>query len=221
MPFFKIKDENKLVITNFKVMFTSFKQTSNFIKIKRMEAKRQIKFNNPDIFFTVRNPYKRVNSFFLDKFRNIPLNAKLDSSFKWERPQRVFFPLLGLPIRASNHEEIRSRLLETSFKQYIEMLQRIHQVDEHINPQSWILDHPQYFFFQSLDIDLKSIKIIRIENKAEMEFFSYQTGFNVQKKANTTPAIKEEINLKGKYLKIINDIYAEDFVNLGYNMLKK
>ena len=40
MPFFKIKDENKLVITNFKVMFTSFKQTSNFIKIKRMEAKK-------------------------------------------------------------------------------------------------------------------------------------------------------------------------------------
>ena len=194
MPFFKIKDENKLVITNFKVMFTSFKQTSNFIKIKRMEAKRQIKFNKPDIFFTVRNPYKRVNSFFLDKFRNIPLNAKLDSSFKWERPQRVFFPLLGLPIRASNHEQIRSKLLETSFKQYIEMLQRIHQVDEHINPQSWILDHPQYFFFQSLDIDLKSIKIIRIENKAEMEFFSNQTGFNVQKKANTTSAIKEEIN---------------------------
>ena len=148
-------------------------------------------------------------------------NAKLDSSFKWERPQRVFFPLLGLPIRASNHEQIRSKLLETSFKQYIEMLQRIHQVDEHINPQSWILDHPQYFFFQSLDIDLKSIKIIRIENKAEMEFFSNQTGFNVQKKANTTSAIKEEINLKGKYLKIINDIYAEDFVNLGYSMLKK
>ena len=106
MPFFKIKDENKLVITNFKVMFTSFKQTSNFIKIKRMEAKRQIKFNKPDIFFTVRNPYKRVNSFFLDKFRNIPLNAKLDSSFKWERPQRVFFPLMGLPIRASNHEPV-------------------------------------------------------------------------------------------------------------------
>ena len=202
MPFFKIKDENKLVITNFKVMFTSFKQTSNFIKIKRMEAKRQIKFNKPDIFFTVRNPYKRVNSFFLDKFRNIPLNAKLDSSFKWERPQRVFFPLMGLPIRASNHEQIRSKLLETSFKQYIEMLQRIHQVDEHINPQSWILNHPQYFFFQTLDIDLKNIKIIRIENK------TYGICFI-------------SVSFLSLLLKIINDIYAEDFVNLGYSMLKK
>jgi len=110
---------------------------------------------------------------------------------------------------------------EARIKKYIEMLQRIHQVDEHINPQSWILSHPQYFFFQSLDIDQKNIKIIRIENKTEMDFFSDQTGFNLQKKANNTSAIKEEINLKGKYLKIINDIYAEDFVNLGYSMLKK
>ena len=54
-----------------------------------------------------------------------------------------------------------------------------------------------------------------------MDFFSNQTGFNLQKKANNTSAIKEEINLKGKYLKIINDIYAEDFVNFGYSMLKK
>jgi hypothetical protein len=54
-----------------------------------------------------------------------------------------------------------------------------------------------------------------------MDFFADQTGFNLRKKANNTSAIKEEINLKGKYLKIINDIYAEDFVNLGYSMLKK
>ena len=70
MPFFKVKDENKLVITNFKVMFTSFKETPQFVKIKRLEAKRRIKFNQPEIFFTVRNPYNRVTSFFLDKFRN-------------------------------------------------------------------------------------------------------------------------------------------------------
>ena len=68
---------------------------------------------------------------------------------------------------------------------------------------------------------LKNIKIIRIENKSEMVFFVDQTGFNLQKQAHNPSAIKKEINLKGKYLKIINDIYAEDFVNLGYSMLKK
>ena len=99
---------------------------------------------------------------------------------------------MGLPIRASNHEQIRSRLLETSFKQYIEMLQRIHQVDEHINPQSWILNHPQYFFFQSLDIDLKNIKIIRIENKTEMDFFPIKLVLIFKRKPITRPRSKKK-----------------------------
>ena len=130
-----------------------------------------------------------------------------------------FFPLMGLPIRASNHEQIRSKLLETSFKQYIEMLQRIHQVDEHINPQSWILNHPQYFFFQSLDIDLKNIKIIKLKIKLKWIFFPIKLVLIFKRKPITRPRSKRN-QFKGKYLKIINDIYAEDFVNFGYSMLK-
>ena len=221
MPFFKVKDENKLVITNFKVMFTSFKETPQFVKIKRLEAKRRIKFNQPEIFFTVRNPYNRVTSFFLDKFRNIPLSVNPDSSYKWERPQRVFFPLLGLPIRASDVNEVRDRLLNTSFSDYIMMLHRIHEVDEHVNPQSWILNHPRYYFAQSLDLELKDINCIKIEDSKEMTSFADSTGFNLKKKANSTSKFDEDLSFSGEHLEIVNNIYSEDFINFGYKKRKK
>ena len=80
MPFFKVKKKKILLVTNFKVMFSSLKRTENFIKLKRAEACLRIAYTNPLVYFTVRDPYERLASFYRDKFLQHPTNYSLDSS---------------------------------------------------------------------------------------------------------------------------------------------
>ena len=119
MPYFSVSDSNKLVVTNYKVMFSSFKKTPNFNKIKRYKAKLIINYSDPLVYFTVRDPYQKAISFYKDKFQKIPQNADLSQPFKWEKPQRVFFPLMGLCVKNNSNLEIQQALLNTSFDDYV------------------------------------------------------------------------------------------------------
>jgi hypothetical protein len=217
VPFFKVKNKKILLITNFKVMFSSFKRTENFIKLKRAEACLRIAYTNPLVYFTVRDPYERVASFYRDKFQQHPTNYSLDSSLKWETPQKIFFPLLGLDNKNSN-KEIREALLGTSFEMFIGMLAQCYHLDEHVNPQHWILNHPQYKFFKSLNIPEQQVSIFKIENLSHMREFSYLTGFDSNVSMNSTKRLNTDCSMNNEMLKKINSIYANDFKYYGYKM---
>ncbi|MGY8882686.1 MAG: sulfotransferase family 2 domain-containing protein [Pseudomonadales bacterium] len=217
MPFFKVRNKKILLITNFKVMFSSFKRTENFIKLKRAEAFLRIAYTNPLVYFTVRDPYERVASFYKDKFQQHPAKYSLGSSFRWETPQKIFFPLLGLNNKTSN-EEIREALLGTSFEMFIDMLAQCYHLDEHVNPQHWILNHPQYRFFKNLNVHEKQLSVFKIENLSHMSEFSYLTGFDSNVSMNSTKKLNADCSMNNEMLKKINSIYANDFKYYGYKL---
>ena len=217
MPFFKVRNKKILLITNFKVMFSSFKRTENFIKLKRAEAFLRISYSKPLVYFTVRDPYERVASFYKDKFQQHPAKYSLGSSFRWETPQKIFFPLLGLNNKTSN-EEIREALLGTSFEMFIDMLAQCYHLDEHVNPQHWILNHPQYRFFKNLNVHEKQLSVFKIENLSHMSEFSYLTGFDSNVSMNSTKRLNTDCSMNNEMLKKINSIYANDFKYYGYKM---
>jgi hypothetical protein len=217
MPFFKVRNKKILLITNFKVMFSSFKRTENFIKLKRAEAFLRIAYSNPLVYFTVRDPYERVASFYKDKFQQHPAKYSLGSSFRWETPQKIFFPLLGLNNKTSN-EEIREALLGTSFEMFIDMLAQCYHLDEHVNPQHWILNHPQYRFFKNLNVHEKQLSVFKIENLSHMSEFSYLTGFDSNVSMNSTKKLNADCSMNNEMLKKINSIYANDFKYYGYKL---
>ena len=126
MPYFSVSDSNKLVVTNYKVMFSSLKKTPSFNKIKRYRAKLIINYSDPLVYFTVLDPYQKAISFYKDKFQKIPQNADLTHPFKWEKSQLVFFPLMGLCVKNNSNLEIQQALLNPGSWQY-KMPQMGHQ----------------------------------------------------------------------------------------------
>lgn len=218
MPYFNVISSNKLVITNFKVMFSSFKKSHKFKKIKRFEARLQIAFKNPPIYFMVRDPYQKAISFYKDKFQKIPRQADLSKPFKWEKPQRVFFPLLGLCTKKNSPQEIKQRLMDTSFDEYVEMLAKCHHLDEHIQPQHWILDNPSYKFLKTLSVNKHQITILKMDSTEDMSKFAEATGFDFSQRANSTDNIAAPTTISNDSLTILNHIYRQDFEDFGYPM---
>jgi hypothetical protein len=218
MPYFTVSDSNKLVVTNFKVMFSSFKKTNKFNKIKRYKAKLIIKYADPQVYFTVRDPYQKAISFYKDKFQKIPQNAEFSKSFKWEKPQRVFFPLMGLSVKCNSNEEIQQALLNTSFDDFVGLLANCYWLDEHIHPQHWILNHPNYLMLTDLGIKAERLSVYKMDRASEMEAFANATGFDFSKRANSTGKIMAPQTISPRCLEIINRIYQQDFEHYGYEM---
>lgn len=218
MPYFSVSDSNKLVVTNYKVMFSSFKKTPNFNKIKRYRAKLIINYSDPQVYFTVRDPYQKAISFYKDKFQKIPQNADLSQPFKWEKPQRVFFPLMGLCVKNNSNLEIQQALLNTSFDDYVALLANCYQLDEHIHPQHWILNNPQYWVLKDLGIKPERLSIYKMDRAEEMEAFANATGFDFAQRANSTGKIKAPQTISRQSLASLNSIYQQDFVSFGYDM---
>lgn len=161
MPYFRVHDSHKLVLTNFKVMFTSFTETSNFTKIKRYKAYLLLKQNDTQVHFTVRDPYQKAISLYKDKFQFTPLNADLTKPVKWEKPQRIFFPTMGLSTKRDSDQKIQETLMNTSFDEFVQLLKKCYWRDEHTQPQHWILDHPRYLLFKKLHVNQKRLTITK------------------------------------------------------------
>lgn len=218
MPYFRVHDSHKLVITNYKVMFTSFSETSNFTKIKRYKAYLLSKQDCTQVHFTVRDPYQKAVSLYKDKFQFTPLNADLTKPVRWEKPQRIFFPIMGLSIKRDSDQKIQETLINTPFDEFVDLLAKCYWLDEHTQPQHWILDHPRYFLFKKLHVNQKRLTLYRMEKPEELIAFAKSTGFDNSKHANSTAQITTPKAFSPESIKTINHIYKKDFTNYGYQM---
>ena len=218
MPYFRVHDSNQLVLTNFKVMFTSFSKTSNFTKIKRYETYFRLKQNHTQVHFTVRDPYQRAISLYKDKFQSTPRNADLTKPVKWEKPQRIFFPSMGLSARRDSDQKIQEALINTSFDEFVSLLKQCYWLDEHTQPQHWILDHPRYLLFKKLHVNQSQLTVYKMDEAEELDAFAASTGFDNRKRANSTAAITTPKEFSRESIKTINSIYENDFVDYGYEV---
>ncbi len=218
MPYFRVHDSHKLILTNYKVMFSSFSETSNFTKIKRYKAYFLLKRDRTHVHFTVRNPYQKAISLYKDKFQSTPLNADLTKPVKWEKPQRIFFPIMGLSTKRDSDQKIQETLINTSFDEFVELLSKCYWLDEHTQPQHWILDHPRYLLLKKLHVNQNQLTVYKMEEIGELNAFATSTGFDNSKHANSTAQITTPKAFSPESITIINNIYKQDFADYGYQM---
>ena len=218
MPYFRVHDSHKLVLTNFKVMFTSFCETRNFTKIKRYKAYFLSKQERTQVHFTVRDPYQKAISLYKDKFQFTPRNADLTKPVKWEKPQRIFFPIMGLSTKRDSDQKIQESLINTPFDEFVQLLEKCYWLDEHTQPQHWILNHPRYPLFKKIHVNQKRLTIYKMDEAGELEAFAASTGFDNSKRANSTAEITTPKSFSPESIRTINHIYQQDFADYGYPM---
>ncbi|MCB9874937.1 MAG: sulfotransferase family 2 domain-containing protein, partial [Planctomycetaceae bacterium] len=133
MPYFICRSKPHLLATNLKVMFSTLTTQTHLQQLSRPSQlwhsylrRGHISEFGPQ-YLIVRDPYRRLISFFNDKFRQHPLGiAEACGYDEWQTCQRIFFPYLGVT-RATPPVEIRDALLGTSFEQFAAILPQVFQ----------------------------------------------------------------------------------------------
>ncbi len=243
MPHFYCKDKKILITTNFKVMSSSLRYFSNHVCTHCIELEKLfplgilIQLENWLPFFIkknyvcflehyllVRNPYEKIVSFYKDKFLKLySSDSELQSS------QKILLPYLGIDEKIDSKTQIKDKLINTSFDDFIYMLPKIYNADLHLTPQHWVM-YPLLFKTTATTknqnqpiiqprkikrLSFRHIKILKIENTAEMKIFSAKINFDINIKKYHTQEIKDP-NISSDSIKIINQIYAKDFEIFGY-----
>ena len=148
-------------------------------------------------FGLVRNPYKRLASFYFDK-----LHKSLDDSDYFVRSQRIFFPVLGVE-KASPIEQYQA-LKAIDFNKFLELLPEIYTKNRHLHPQHWVFDN------------MKIDKFLQIDNESAQQLMQYKLEVDLNIRANVTK--KDDLEWNPSSVKIANQIYQKDFENYDYTM---
>ena len=194
MPSFVNHAKKKVIITNYKVMYSMLKQQKEWKKSKNW----LVKWIPYQKFGLVRNPYERLTSFYFDKLRK-----SLDDTDYFVRSQRIFFPVLE--IQNASAKEKYAALKAIDFNRFVELLPEIYDKNRHLHPQHWVFDK------------LKIDKFLQIENESAQQYMQNELDIDLRIKANVTQKSKLEWNSGS--IRIVNDIYQKDFETYDYPIL--
>ncbi len=190
-----------LVSTSYKVMFSSL-IACDLEEIGDARLASLLETGRFRHVMAVRDPYARLASFFSDKLRH----DLRRSAGEWQYCQRIFFPLVGVDA-SDSFTEVREALLGISFDEFIDFLPQVRE--DHLTPQGALLT--------AKNLDLSPVtSIFRIE--VEASGFWDLVGVKDPPHANRTPSSADPLTLSRERLDIVNSIYADDFIRLGYEM---
>jgi len=222
MPAFLNRDKRCLLFTNLKVAYSTLKGQSTLVKKggdRKIGKEACIlillrkTFIGPNTYLMVRNPYSRVVSFFVDKFRRHPRLERskgFENFSKWQDCQELFFPFVNIDER-QQPRKVSKALEKVSFESVIRALPEVYKKDPHLRPQHYIRDVSFYELRLSISFD----SIIPIENM-DPEFMHRKTGVDITQKRNTTKRDTYPSYLNSDTLDIINTLYRKDFDYFGY-----
>lgn len=159
-------------------------------------------------YLLVRNPYKRLESCFKDKFRkNLPVK-------RGQTIHRLFYPILGI----SKHDElekVHKILLAYSFEDFIKELPNVYNKDPHLYPQFWV----ELLGFKVFNWRVKYNRIFHLENQKDIQDLEQYFNLNLTKTKNSTEKVKADIIWTSEMRKIVNTIYKNDFVWYNYRII--
>jgi len=163
-------------------------------------------------FMLIRNPYARLVSFFVDKFRKQPQRINEDN-FYWQECHKIFFSHLNISFNEDN-KTISDKLLDFSFNHFIQLLPIVYRLDAHL----W----PQYYsyrvWWKNIPIMIWKIdKFIKIED--DMDFLKIHLKLDTSIRSNPSTYSSYNGTSKKESYEIINKIYGHDFRKFNYAQL--
>lgn len=212
MPHFQ-GSKNTTISTNLKVMYSSLKAQTSLQRMRRlafswMIFKEQMGLvSKQKHYLLVRNPYKKLESFFKNKLRR-----SVTSDNQWQASQRIFFPYLGIKTN-DNPNEIEAKLKSISFQQFIEWLPLLYKKDRHLIPQYKI----EYLNLGLWKRQIHFDEICRIEDTEELNKIAQELNIDLKIRVNSTKHMNTEIHWTPQLYKIVHRIYEQDFERYGYS----
>lgn len=218
MPIFYHSERQQLLLTNFKVMYSTLKAQAplqelfpgrrTFIRL----LADQWRLRPLKKYLLVRHPEARIRSFFKDKFRQHPQDclAQDFADFReWQHNQRIFFPALGLDV-TTEHAVIAQALLNTSFEQFLQLLPGHYLKDPHLQPQVTVLEfrYPNYTFHFQPD------GILKMETTSP-ETLQQTLGINPGIRKNKTQKT-ETLFISEQAKALLQDLYQADYQTFNY-----
>ncbi|HRX82330.1 MAG TPA: sulfotransferase family 2 domain-containing protein [Pirellulaceae bacterium] len=221
MPYFICRSKPHLLATNLKAMFSTLTTQPQLERLSRPSQlwhsylrSRHVREYGPQ-YLIVRDPYRRLISFFNDKFRQHPSGVQPALGYEeWQTCQKLFFPYLGVT-RTTKPEEIRGILIDTSFEEFVTLLANVFQRDGHLRPQNRI----RFVSIKGLEVGTFSVEhTLKMENAADMQFLSENLGVDTNTRHNATANKTTDDLYTPQLLATVNRLYAEDFREYGYDM---
>lgn len=193
----------KVVVTNYKVMFSTLNTSDNYQEIRFLKAITFLLNPTYTNYFLTRSPYNRLESFYKDKLE-IHLNPS-----KWQYCQRVIINTMGW--QHFSESEIIKKLSNMDYETFILNLEKYYIKDLHMTPQYLTIKKGGIYFgnhIQKIDIDNPKGKE-KIKNEL----------LKVNKVHNSTP--HRAFRYTAQMLDIIHRLYSKDFKYLGYEKSRK
>lgn len=212
MPHFYAPRTAAYLSTNFKVMWSTLRQQPSLQKVydRNMATYRLLMHcglvpHRPQ-YLLVRNPYDRLTSFFKNKLRR-----SVDDSPEWQKPQRVFFDVIGVE-RDDSDAVIAQKMRDFTFEAFIQSLPQVYRRNRHLHPQHWVA----YVGPRGWGIPAQLERIFHLENAAELHEMAELLQLDIRRKANSTAAVDADTPWTPTLKAVVADLYRIDFEQYGY-----
>lgn len=221
MPHFFNPSQRYYISTNYKVLYTLlyYEPSLQLVRPKNMRVikahaflDRFTPFRLRHHFLLVRDPYKRAVSFYKNKFRQVPLH-KWVTYDELQNCQRIFGPHIDIAPDQSP-AEIRHKLLNVSFAQFINLLPQVYQHDDHLHRQTELMT----IFFRGIPIKLKFDRILKVELADDLAYLQDELSIDLCKIHNSTHKIQLPNPWNPSLLAVVNNLYRADFEAFNYEM---
>ena len=167
----------------------------------------------PEYVMLVRNPYRRLESFFKEKLRQKIKMVFDDNPYILKRHQEIFYNYLK--IKSSYPLEVKaSALLRLTFKEFIMNIKNVYQLEDHIAPQTLNFSRK----FMGVNRVMQMNKYVHLENKVEMKWLADYFKLDLSIRINATHQIDNEIEWDDESIAVVKDIFRKDFETFGYSV---
>lgn len=212
MPGFLHVSSHSMLITSFKVMYSTLREQPKLTEtIPRLDSIffKWVAVNQQPYFLSVRNPYTRIESFFKDKFRKSVILS--EEKNEWQDFQKRFFAHLGLRTTMLP-KTVGHKLRSTSLAEMLSILPEVYTSDPHIWPQHW------HKTILGVSIPMKFDRVFKMECPDDLSEIATTFDLNFSISANSTQSVKETLVWTEEHIEMVKHIYREDFKRFGYSL---
>lgn len=222
MPVFVNTRNDLLVLNSYKVGYSKLVTSPNLRRLTNraallLLARRPRLWRN--CVLLVRDPYKRIESLYTDKFIKFPADRLTDhpKQQEWSRYHGIVAATCGINLEVGFAHAGRE-FCQIGFKRFVlEVLPSTYLLDPHSWPQARSLSLP---LLRRWDIRLRLLPATyRLESSSERSEFGRRTGVDMETRQHSSAAYRSPLVWTAPMREVVNSLYAEDFRRFTYRLV--